>query len=171
MGFFSNIANKVKNVAKGVKRGFTNVVKGVKKTAMNVVKGVKRGAKFLGDIKWSDFKKPEVWKKAIIKNEENYKKLVGMLGKIDPSAKKLGGFSPLQTVGEIVGALPLATAYFMRASVDEKRQKRLREGNPDEILDAGISGLSFVPFGYVANKIKGGKTALKQLVKNARFAR
>jgi len=160
MGFFSNIANKFKNVGKGIKRGFTNVVK-----------GVKRGAKFLGDIKWSDFKKPEVWKKAVIKNEENYKKLVGMLGKIDPSAKKLGGFSPLQTVGEIVGALPLATAYFMRASVDEKRQKRLREGNPDEILDAGISGLSFVPFGYVANKIKGGKTALKQLVKNARFAR
>ena len=61
MGFFSNIANKVKNVTKGVKRGFTNVVKGVKKTATNIVKGVKRGAKFLVDIKWSDFKKPEVW--------------------------------------------------------------------------------------------------------------
>ena len=84
MGFFSNIANKVKNVTKGVKRGFTNVVRGVKKTATNIVKGVKRGAKFLGDIKWSDFKKPEVWKKAVIKNEENYKKLVAS------KTKKLG---------------------------------------------------------------------------------
>jgi len=171
MGFFSNIANKVKNVVKGVKRTGSNIVKGVKKTAMNVVKGVKRGAKFLGELKWNDFSKPEVWKKAIIRNEQNYRKLVGMLGKIDPSAKKLGGFSPLQTVGEVVAALPLATAYFMRTAVDEKRQKRLKSGNPDEILDAGIAGLSFVPFGYVANKIKGGKTALKQLVKNARFAR
>jgi len=171
MGFFNNVFQKAKNVVKGIKRTGSNIVKGVKKTAINLTKGVKRGAKFLADMKWSDFSKPQVWKKAVIKNEENYKKLVGMLGKIDPSAKKLGGFSPLQTVGEVVAALPLATAYFMRAAVDEKRQKRLKSGNPDEILDAGIAGLSFVPFGYVANKIKGGKTALKQLVKNARFAR
>ena len=171
MGFFQNIANKVVNVGKGIKRGFTNIGKGIKRGFTNVVKGVKRGVKFLGDIKWSDFGKPEVWKKAVIKNEENYRKLIGMLGKIDPAAKSLGGFSPLQTVGEVVAALPLATAYFARAAVDEKRQKRLREGNPDEILDAGIAGLSFVPFGYVANKIKGGKNALKQLVKSARFAK
>jgi len=171
MGFFNNVFQKAKNVVKGIKRTGSNIVKGVKKTAINLTKGVKRGAKFLADMKWSDFSKPEVWKKGIIKNEENYKKLISMLSKIDPSAKKLGGFSPLQTVGEVVAALPLATSYFMRAAVDEKRQKRLREGNPDELFDAGISSLSFVPFGYIANKAKGGKLALKQLVKNARFGR
>jgi len=142
MGFFDSIGS-----------AFSSAVKGVKSAGEKAVKGVKRGGeKFVKGAKRAGFNK---------NFGRDFKRGFGMTGralqapmkwveKNDPIAKKMGdfgGFSPITLGSSIALGIPTSVGYLEELAVDKKKQKKIREGDADEIMNLGFAGLGLVPMG------------------------
>ena len=156
MGFFDSIISSVsspfKKIAKGIKRGATKIGKGVKKQfGSGFKKGFQKGLRKVG--------------RALQKPAEFIKSK-------DPLAKKMGGasfLSPQTLASDIVLAPISGIGYLEELAGSPEKQKKLRGGDLDTILDTSFAGLSLVPMGVVgggAKKIgRGIKGGAKKLAR------
>lgn len=156
MGFFDNIISSItspfKRLAKGIKRGATKVGKGVKKQfGSGFKKGFQKGLRKVG--------------RALQKPAEFIKSK-------DPLAKKMGnaGFlSPQSLITDIALAPVSGIGYLEELAGSPEKQKKLRGGDLDTILDTSFAGLSLVPMGLAsrgAKKLSGSvKGSVKKLAK------
>jgi hypothetical protein len=155
MGLFSKIK-------KGFKRGINKVGKGIKRGAEKVGKGFK-SAGFNKDF-GKDFAKGFAMAgKALMKPEE-------WIRKNDPLGKKMksfGAFSPISLGGAILLAPITAVGYLEQAMVDKKIQKKIREGNPEEIMNLSFAALALAPLGAGSKALKEGQKKLLKPVVNA----
>ncbi len=157
MGLFDRIKKGVKSfggkIAKGIKRGAKVVTKGVKRVVTSkfmkdFVKGFKIGFGAVGKL----LQKPEEW-----------------IRKHDPLGKKMGSFgafSPISLGSAILLAPITGIGYLEQAMVDKKLQKKIREGNPDEIMNLTFSALALVPLGAGSKILKEGQKKLVKPVVN-----
>ena len=109
----------------------------------------------------------------------DFKKGLGMGGRIlqapmkyieknDPLAKKMGdfgGFSPITLGSSIALAIPTSVGYLEELAVDKKKQKKIREGDADEIMNLGFAGLGLIPAGGSGGKVV--KSGVKSLSRGA----
>ena len=157
MGFFDFITNPVKKLVKGIKSGGGKAVKGIKNQFKgNFKKGFQKGLRMVGNALQAPAK--------YIKSK-------------DPLAKKMGGasfLSPISLTADI-GLAPISgVGYLEEMAGNPSRQRKLRGGDLDTVLDTGFAGLSLVPLGVVgggAKKlgrgIKGGVKRLARGLGNA----
>lgn len=111
------------------------------------------------------------------------KKGVGMAGRIlqapmkyieknDPLAKKMGdfgGLSPITLGSSIALAIPTSIGYLEQLSVDKKKQKKIREGDADELMNLGFAGLGLIPAGGGGGLAKSaGKSVARGVGKTAK---
>lgn len=154
MGLFDSISSGISNIA-------SKAVKGIKKTAKTVKKGIK-----------SQFNQ---------RNLKGFKRGFGMAGralqapqkfieKNDPLAKQMGdfgGLSPITLGSAIALGIPTSVGYLEELAVDSDKQRKIRSGDADEIMNLGFAGLGLLPVGSAGKVLKRGKKAGKGLVKGA----
>jgi len=183
---------------KGLGKGFQKLGRGIKKTAEKVGKGVKQGVTAVSDFGSkvgfvNQFPTPKELKEMEKRNKGKTTagKFISVLGDsatrtfknleapaklvkaIDPLRKtKLGkaGFSPLSLGADIITAPQQSIATVGRAIADKDRQKQLREGNIDEIVNLALAPAGFIGTGVYSGgtqAVKAGITgAKKQIVKS-----
>lgn len=170
MGFFSSISSGISSVAskatKGIKSGVSKVAKGVKTGASKVAKGVKSGAQKAGFNKnfGRDFKKGFGMVGRALQVPEKF------IAANDPLGKKMGAFgflSPMTLAGSIATAPLSSVGFFEELAVDKKKQKKLRSGDMDTIIDTSLAPLGLIPLGGVGGSaVKGAaKSASKSVGK------
>ena len=179
---------------RGLGRGFQKLGKGIKQATGKVAKGVKAVSDFGKKVGFvAPIATPEELKKQAearggkrlsfgkqivsgftdsatrtFKNLEAPAKLVKA---IDPLRKtKLGDFSPISLAADIVTAPQQSIATIGRAVVDKDRQKQLREGNVEEIVNLALAPAAFIGTGVYSGAYQAGKSAVtgakKQIVKS-----
>ena len=156
MGFLDSIISSVsspfKKIGKGINRGATKVGKGVKKQfGSGFKKGFQKGLRKVG--------------RALQKPAEFIKSK-------DPFAAKMGGvgfLSPQSLATDIVLAPVSGIGYLEELAGSPEKQKKLRGGDLDTILDTSFAGLSLIPMGVAsrgAKKLTGSvKGSVKKLAR------
>ena len=152
-------------IKKGFKRGISKVGKGIKRSTGQVSKGLKKtfNKKFLEDFGKGFIMGFGGVGKALQKPEE-------FIRKHDPLGKKMkgfGAFSPISLGGAILLAPITAVGYLEQAMVDKNIQKKIREGNPDEIMNLSFAALALAPLGAGAKALKESQKKLIKPVVNS----
>ncbi len=163
MGLFGSIRKAFKKVEKGVKRGTEKVVKGVKKTADVTKKTLER--EFEPKAFDKGFRKGFQIPADIIMEPQRF------VERNDPLYKYAGGFSPISFASSILTAPLTSTGTLMKFAVNKDMQKKIRQGDPDSIIDLATAPLGLIPIGGGAGKAveevgeTGVKTGAKQVAK------
>jgi len=152
MGFFDSIVSAVsspfKKVVKGIKSGTGKVIKGVKNQfGNNFKKGFQKGLRTVGKALQAPAK--------FIKDK-------------DPLAKKMGGagfLSPQSLLADIALAPVSGVGYLEELAGSPDKQRKLRGGDLDTILDTSFAGLSLVPMGLVGKGAKKATTGVRSGVR------
>ncbi len=163
MGLFGNIRKAFKKVEKGVKRGTEKVVKGVKKTADVTKKTLEK--EFEPKAFDKGFRKGFQIPADIIMEPQRF------VERNDPLYKYAGGFSPLSFGSSILTAPLTSTGTLMKFAVNKDMQRKIRQGDPDSIIDLATAPLGLIPFGgggaQAVEEVAetGAKTGAKQVAK------
>lgn len=176
---------------KGLGRGFQKLGRGIKQTAEKVGKGVKAVSDFGRKVGFvNQLPSPKEIRELEKKNKgkttagkflsvfgdsatrtfKNLEAPAKLVKAIDPLAKtKLGGFSPISIGADIITAPQQAIATVGRAIADKDRQKQLREGNLEEIVNLALAPTAFIGTGVYSGAYQAGKSAVtgakKEIVK------
>lgn len=167
---------------KGIGRGFQKLGRGIKQTAEKVGKGVKAVSDFgrkVGFVNQLPSPKELKQMKESNKGKSFGKQFIGgiadsatrtfknleapakLVKAIDPLAKtKLGGFSPISLAADIVTAPQQSIATIGRAIADKDRQKQLKSGNIDEIVNLALAPTAFIGTGVYSGAYQAGKSAV-----------
>ena len=180
---------------KGLGKGFQKLGRGIKKTAEKVGKGVKQGVTAVSDFgskvgfvnqlptpkeirelekrnkgKTTAGKFLSVFGDSATRTFKNLEAPAKLVKEIDPLRKtKLGDFSPISLAADIVTAPQQSIATIGRAIADKDRQKQLKSGNIDEIVNLALAPAAFIGTGVYSGAYQAGKSAVtgakKEIVK------
>ena len=160
MGFFDDVGSfftktipaTAEKAYKGVKSAGEKAYKGIKSAGETIKREVEglgtkeaweQGAKTAG--KW--LQAPQRWIEAN-----------------DPLKKHTGGFSTLGLASSFLLAPVTGAGYLTDLTVNKEKQKKLKEGDFDTILDTTMAGVSLLPIrglGALKSGAKGAKGATK----------
>jgi len=180
---------------KGLGKGFQKLGRGIKKTAEKVGKGVKQGVTAVSDFgskvgfvnqlptpkeirelekrnkgKTTAGKFLSVFGDSATRTFKNLEAPAKLVKAIDPLRKtKLGDFSPISLGVDIITAPQQSIATIGRAIADKDRQKQLKSGNIDEIVNLALAPAAFIGTGVYSGAYQAGKSAVtgakKEIVK------